>query len=104
MPANRALPARHAHRCLFAESALAHYVNRGKLLAEGNSIKEGIGSSRITANLEVAAIDTAYSIPDDESVAPLHALIREEELCLGVPVASMPQALSGSHANSGRGM
>ncbi len=64
-------------------SALASYVNAGELVAEGNSITEGIGSSRITANFEGAQIDVAYSIPDAESVPLLHALLAEEGLCLG---------------------
>jgi cysteine synthase A len=64
-------------------SALAGYVNRGELIAEGNSITEGIGSSRVTANFEGAPIDTAYSIPDIESVPLLHALLANEGLCLG---------------------
>ena len=66
-----------------AGSALANFVNRGELLAEGNSITEGIGSSRITANFRDAQIDTAYSIPDTESVPLLHELLIEEGLCLG---------------------
>ena len=33
-----------------AGSALANFINTGELVAEGNSITEGIGSSRITAN------------------------------------------------------
>lgn len=66
-----------------ARSALAHFVNHGELLAEGNSIIEGIGSSRVTANLDGAKIDHAWSIPDTESVPLLHALLAEEGLCLG---------------------
>ena len=66
-----------------AGSALANYINRGELVAEGNSITEGIGSSRITANFESAPVDTAYSIADSESVPLLHALLFEEGLCLG---------------------
>ncbi|MGH8145079.1 MAG: cysteine synthase A [Rhodanobacteraceae bacterium] len=66
-----------------AGSALAHFINHGELLAEGNSITEGIGSSRITANFEGAQVDTAYSIPDTESVPLLHTLLTEEGLCLG---------------------
>jgi cysteine synthase A len=66
-----------------AGSALANFINRGELVAEGNSISEGIGSSRITANFEGARVDTAYSIPDSESVPLLHALLFEEGLCLG---------------------
>jgi cysteine synthase A len=64
-------------------SALAHYVNHGELLAEGTSISEGIGSSRITANFEGAPVDQAWSIPDDESVPLLHELLEHEGLCVG---------------------
>lgn len=66
-----------------AGSALAHYVEHGTLLSEGNSISEGIGSSRITANFADAPIDRAWSIPDDESVPLLHRLLIEEGLNLG---------------------
>jgi cysteine synthase len=64
-------------------SALAHYVNHGELQAEGSSISEGIGSSRITANFQNAPIDLAWSIPDQESVPLLHELLREEGWCVG---------------------
>jgi cysteine synthase A len=66
-----------------AGSALANFVNKGELVAEGNSITEGIGSSRITANFKDAQVDTAYSIPDTESVPLLHELLIGEGLCLG---------------------
>lgn len=66
-----------------AGSALAHYINKGELRSEGNSIAEGIGSSRVTANFAEAQIDTAYSIPDAESVPLVHALLAEEGYCLG---------------------
>jgi cysteine synthase A len=66
-----------------AGSALANFVNRGELLAEGTSISEGIGSSRITANFAGAPVDEAWSVPDEESVALLHALLYEEGLCVG---------------------
>ncbi|HEY9112806.1 MAG TPA: cysteine synthase A [Rhodanobacteraceae bacterium] len=66
-----------------AGSALANFVNRGELLAEGASITEGIGSSRVTANFKDAQVDTAYSIADTESVPLLHELLIEEGLCLG---------------------
>jgi cysteine synthase A len=64
-------------------SALAHYVNTGELKAEGNSISEGIGSSRITANFDGAPIDHAWSIADDEWLPVTHALLAEEGFCLG---------------------
>ena len=66
-----------------AGSALAHFVEHGQLKAEGNSISEGIGSSRITANFRDAPIDRAWSIPDTESIPLLHALLVEEGLNLG---------------------
>lgn len=66
-----------------AGSALASYVNTGRLAAEGSSISEGIGSSRITANFDGAPIDLAWSIPDTESVPLVHALIAEEGLNVG---------------------
>ncbi|BDU20253.1 cysteine synthase A [Dyella sp. GSA-30] len=66
-----------------AGSALAHYVRTGELVAEGNSISEGIGSSRITANFDGAPIDLAWSIPDEESVPIAHTLLHEEGWCVG---------------------
>jgi cysteine synthase A len=66
-----------------AGSALAHYVNHGVLEATGNSISEGIGSSRVTANFDGAPIDRAWTIPDDESVPIVHRLVSAEGLCLG---------------------
>ncbi|HEY8011329.1 MAG TPA: cysteine synthase A [Rudaea sp.] len=66
-----------------AGSALAHYVNHGELKAEGNSISEGIGSSRVTANFAGAPIDLAWSIADDESLPLLHALLHKEGLNVG---------------------
>lgn len=64
-------------------SALANFVNTGELLAHGNSISEGIGSSRITANFDGAPIDVAWSIGDDESVPWVHRLLAEEGWCVG---------------------
>ncbi|GAB2501230.1 cysteine synthase A [Pseudoxanthomonas sangjuensis] len=66
-----------------AGSALANYVNTGELKAEGGSISEGIGSSRITANFDGAPIDLAWSIPDTESVPWVHAMMAEEGLNIG---------------------
>lgn len=66
-----------------AGSALAYFISHGELLAEGNSISEGIGSSRITENFKNAPIDRAWSIPDHESVPLLHQLLHEEGWCVG---------------------
>ena len=64
-------------------SALYAYYTQGALKAEGSSITEGIGHGRITANLEGAPIDTAYQIPDEESVRIVFDLVAEEGLCVG---------------------
>lgn len=66
-----------------AGSALAHFVNTGELQASGNSISEGIGSSRITANFDGAPVDLAWSIPDDEWVPLAHQLLHDEGWCVG---------------------
>ncbi len=64
-------------------SALFAHYTRGELKAEGNSITEGIGQGRITANLVGAVVDRAYQIPDGESVATVFDLLEHEGLCLG---------------------
>ncbi|WP_332811498.1 cysteine synthase A [Sphingomonas sp.] len=64
-------------------AALYSYYTTGVLKAEGNSITEGIGQGRITANLEGLDVDAAYRIPDDEAVAIVFDLLEHEGLCLG---------------------
>jgi len=64
-------------------SALYNYIKNGELKSEGNSITEGIGSSRITKNFENAKIDDAYSIDDREALPVLFDLIKNEGLSLG---------------------
>ena len=64
-------------------SALYNFYAHGELKAEGNSITEGIGQGRITANLEGAPIDVAFQVHDDEALTILFNLIEEEGLLLG---------------------
>ena len=64
-------------------SALYNYITNGELKAEGGSITEGIGSSRVTKNFAEAKIDGAYSISDEESLPILYDLIQNEGLSLG---------------------
>ena len=64
-------------------SALYNYIKNGELKSEGNSITEGIGSSRVTKNFENAKIDDAYSIEDREALPILFDLIKNEGLSLG---------------------
>jgi len=59
------------------------YFKTGEIHAEGSSITEGIGQSRITANIDGAPIDDAYRIPDEEAVPVVFDLLKEEGLCLG---------------------
>lgn len=49
----------------------------------GNSITEGIGQGRITANLEGFTPDMAYRIPDAEALPIVFDLLANEGLCLG---------------------
>jgi cysteine synthase len=65
-------------------AALYEYYAHGELKAEGNSVAEGIGQGRITANLEGAPIDTQFRISDEEGLEWVARLLREEGLCLGL--------------------
>ena len=65
-------------------ASLYDYYAHGELRAEGSSVSEGIGQSRITANLESAPVDTQFRISDEEGLAQLFALLKEEGLCLGL--------------------
>ena len=64
-------------------AALFNYYAHGELKAEGTSITEGIGQSRITANLEGLGVDHAYRIEDETALRVLYDLVLEEGLCLG---------------------
>src|SRR5262249_40370524 len=48
--------------------ALYSYYTSGELKSPGPSITEGIGKTRITANLEDAPVDLAYQISDEEAL------------------------------------
>jgi len=65
-------------------AALYNYYAHGELKAEGNSVAEGIGQGRITANLEGAPIDTQFRISDEEGLEWVRRLLAEEGLCLGL--------------------
>jgi cysteine synthase A len=64
-------------------AALFNYFEHGELKSEGNSITEGIGQGRITANLEGIEVDKAYRISDAEALPYLFDLLEHEGLCLG---------------------
>jgi cysteine synthase len=64
-------------------AALYHWYRHGVLKAEGSSITEGIGQSRITANLEGAPVDVAFQVSDEEAVTVVFELLRHEGLFMG---------------------
>jgi cysteine synthase A len=64
-------------------SGLYSFVKTGEIRAEGNSITEGIGSSRVTANLDGTPIDDAVRIDDQTCVTMVYRLLREEGLFVG---------------------
>ncbi len=64
-------------------AALYSYYKTGELKAEGNSITEGIGQGRITANLEGLIVDHAWRIEDEEMLRVIFDLVEHEGLCLG---------------------
>ena len=73
-------------RCVVADpmgSAYFSYVKTGELKTSGSSITEGIGNSRITANLENVPMDDAIQITDLECVKMVYHLLRKEGLFLG---------------------
>ena len=49
----------------------------------GDSITEGIGQGRITANLEGFTPDFSYRIPDAEALPIVYDLLADEGLCMG---------------------
>ncbi len=85
-------------------SGLHNFFARGELTIEGSSITEGIGNSRVTANLADTAIDMSWQIPDSEAIPLVYTMIREEGLVLGgssgINVAGairMAQAMGPGH-------
>ena len=55
----------------------------GKPTVDGESITEGIGQGRITANVAGAPIDDAQQVTDEEALAAVFELAAEEGLVMG---------------------
>lgn len=64
-------------------AAMFSYFTSGTLRSQGNSITEGIGQGRVTANVAEIKVDHAFQISDPEALEILHKLTIEEGLCLG---------------------
>ena len=65
-------------------AALFNYYAEGELRAEGSSVSEGIGQSRITANLEGFTPDTQFRVPDREALPIVYDLMQFEGLSVGL--------------------
>lgn len=73
-------------RCVVADpmgSGLYSYVKTGEIALEGNSITEGIGSSRITSNMQGAPADDAIRVDDREAVRVVYQLLEKDGLFMG---------------------
>jgi cysteine synthase A len=73
-------------RCVLADpcgSALYSWATDGSLKSEGNSVTEGIGNSRVTANLAGAPIDDAVRIDDPMALRTIYGLLWQEGLFMG---------------------
>jgi cysteine synthase A len=75
-----------AVQCVLADpmgSGLYSYVKTGEIAIAGNSITEGIGNSRVTANMEGTPADDAIQIDDGEAVRVVYQLLKKDGLFLG---------------------
>jgi cysteine synthase A len=64
-------------------SCMFNHYTHGELRSEGNSITEGIGQGRITANIAAAPVDDAFQVSDEEALPVIFDLLSEEGLCMG---------------------
>ena len=64
-------------------ASLHSFYTTGEFSSWGESITEGIGQGRITANLEDAPVDLSFQISDEEALPICFDLLKEEGLCLG---------------------
>ena len=73
-------------RCVVADpmgSGLYSYVKTGEIKPEGNSITEGIGNSRVTANMDGAPMDDAIQVNDHEALQAVYQLLYKDGLFMG---------------------
>ena len=73
-------------KCVVADpmgSGLYSYVKTGEIKTEGRSITEGIGNSRITANMQDVPFDDAIQIDDQECIRVVYQLLRKDGLFMG---------------------
>jgi cysteine synthase A len=64
-------------------SGLCSYIHTGKFTTQGQSITEGIGIMRLTANFAQARVDDAFTLPDQDIVTLARYLCVHDGLVLG---------------------
>ena len=73
-------------RCVLADphgSGLHSWFSTGTINISGSSITEGIGNSRVTANLADAPVDQAIRIDDQTALNTIYDLLWQEGLFMG---------------------
>ncbi|WP_008319233.1 cysteine synthase A [Leptolyngbya sp. PCC 6406] len=73
-------------KCVVADpmgSGLYSYVKTGEITLEGSSITEGIGNSRVTANMEGVPTDDAIQVTDPEAIHAVYQLLHRDGLFMG---------------------
>lgn len=74
-------------RCVLADpmgSGLYSYAKFGEVRdIQGSSVTEGIGNSRVTANMEGAPIDDALQVEDPEAIRIIYELLQKDGLFMG---------------------
>jgi cysteine synthase A len=73
-------------RCIVADpmgSGLYSYIKTGTIHLEGSSITEGIGNSRITANMEGVPTDDAIQVDDRDCIRVVYQLLHDDGLFMG---------------------
>ncbi|PZU96553.1 MAG: cysteine synthase A [Pseudanabaena sp.] len=68
-------------------SGLYSYLTTGEFKAEGNSITEGIGINRATANFNRARLDGAFRGYDQQVIEMAQYLLKHDELFIGSSAA-----------------
>ncbi len=68
-------------------SGLYSYITTGKFKAEGNSITEGIGINRATANFNRARLDGAFQGTDQQVIEMAQYLLKHDGLFIGSSAA-----------------
>ena len=78
-PPGSALHHRVAHGVLYAPEQQERTARRHRY----DTIMEGVGCDRVTANFAKALVDGSFRVEDDESVAMAKHLLKEEGLFVG---------------------